>query len=657
MDRRLKRLEAVQEMVLSIDLLQSSCDDLTVFLAAVHAELSRIIYAENFYVALYDADRHGFQIVYMCDSEDEISDPDHLEVVSDQYQSLTAWVVLNRKPLILTAAQEEEISKTLPSGRFTNGKVAEHWMGMPLLRRNGSCLGAIVTQSYDPARTFSEEDQALFRFIANHIATVVDQLQTVKWLEQSISDRTALLEAEVADRKRGEQLQHALYEIAALSAEGGDVVGHYKRLHEIFGRVMYAPNFVVALYDESCQEISIAYIVDEKEDSASPDAPVVRKFPMGEGMTSLVIRSRQPWLIDGALCDELQATGRIGKLYGSRDFYSWMGVPLIVEEHLYGVLIVQSYDPDVLYNQSDLEVLNFIGNHVAAALARWTADHELKEAQAGLTRRNAELSDALESLKVAQAELVRQEKLASLGGLVAGIAHEVNTPLGICVTATSHLSEELKLVEADLNNDQLDEDGLRNFFKTAGEAVRILQANTQRAAALVRSFKQVAVDQSSDVARDFNLGAYLDEIILSLRPNLKNSSHAVNLDCPPDIEMFSFPGALSQVVSNLVMNSLIHGFDGVTGGKIDLSARREGDVVRLIYQDTGKGMDEASLQKLFDPFFTTKRGQGGSGLGAHIVFNLITGVLGGKVSVSSKSGEGLRYECLLPVRQAGKAAA
>jgi signal transduction histidine kinase len=251
-------------------------------------------------------------------------------------------------------------------------------------------------------------------------------------------------------------------------------------------------------------------------------------------------------------------------------------------------------------------------------------------------------------LQEAQSELVRQEKLASLGRLVAGVAHEINTPLGICVTATSHLVQELKLTREELANGEMTEDSLNAFLDIVDQSLRIMTTNTQRAAALVKSFKQVAVDQSSGDVRRFNLGAYVNEVLLSLQPKLKGKPVKVEVDCPHDLQLESHPGAVSQILTNMVMNSLVHGFEDGQAGRIGIRAAHDGETVTLEYADDGIGMDQDTLGKLFDPFFTTKRGSGGSGLGAHILYNLATGALGGSVRVDSAPGKGLQYQLKFP---------
>jgi signal transduction histidine kinase len=179
-------------------------------------------------------------------------------------------------------------------------------------------------------------------------------------------------------------------------------------------------------------------------------------------------------------------------------------------------------------------------------------------------------------------------------------------------------------------------------------AMRIIDNNTRRGAELVHSFKQIAVDQSSGKRRTFDLAEYLDEILLSLKPKLKLAPCTVKVECPTGIQMSSYPGALSQVVTNLIMNSLLHAFDGRSRGTITVQGEASGDDVVLKVSDDGIGMAAADLNRFFDPFFTTKRGSGGTGLGAHIVFNQVTSVLGGTIRVTSAPGEGLQVQMRLP---------
>jgi signal transduction histidine kinase len=640
MESRLARLEAVQSMLLEIGQLSASCTDITEFIGAVHRALGRIMYAENFYVTLAEREDGTVRFVYFVDTVDEGPSPDERVTLASPEQSPTAWVMLNRQNLSMTA---DDVRARDEGRNWGQGSMAEHWMGCPLLDQQHEVLGAIVIQSYLPQHTYSEEDQALFALIANHVSNALQGLQSMDRLERAVQERTLLLAREVAERRRAEQIQHALYQIADLSASALETDALAASLHGIIGELMVAKNFLIALVHPESNELSVPYYADEK-DRYAPH----QRFPYGTGLVSYVLQSRQAQLHDAGSVARLRAAGKIKEPLGNIDIASWIGAPMLVHDKAYGMLVVQSYDPTIVYTKLDLDLLAFIASHVAVAIARMQADRAIRKAKESLEQQNAALAQALHQLKQAQSELVRQEKLASLGQMVAGVAHEINTPLGICVTATSHLVEELRLTRAELAAGEMTEDSLNGFFDVVDQSLRIMTTNTQRAASLVRSFKQVAVDQSSDDIRSFNLAGYVNEVLLSLQPKLKGRPVKVEVECPKDLVLDSFPGAVSQILTNMVVNSLVHGFERGQAGRIGIRAALDGDMVVFEYGDDGAGMDPETLAKLFDPFFTTKRGNGGSGLGGHILYNLVTGALGGTLRVESSPGKGLQYHLRFP---------
>ncbi|MFZ6751113.1 GAF domain-containing protein [Undibacterium sp. Ren11W] len=638
MENRLHRLEAVQAILLEIGQKATACRDITEFLRTVHLALGRIMYAANFYAALTDGHNKSVRFTYFVDEADQTPDPDELFALPPTNESATSWVIQNRQRLILTAAEFSTMITTA-----WNGTPAEHWMGCPLLDQQGQILGAMVIQSYHAENMYGEEDQALFTLIASHVSIALQSLQSMSSLELAVKERTALLEHEIAERRHAEALQRALFEIAELSSSVEHVNALYASIHNSIAKLLFARNFVILRFHAESNEISIEYFVDETE-----AMPAVNRFPLGVGLSSYVIRSKQAQLIDHARFEKLIASAEIRHGLGNLQMSSWMGAPMLVHEQIIGVIILQSYDQKILYSEQDLNLLAFVANHVASALSRFDAELALRITKNDLEQQNSALSQALQALQEAQSELVRQEKMVALGGLVAGIAHEINTPLGICVTATSHLAEELKLTRQELAENRLTEQGLQQFFEVLDQALRILESNTHRAATLVRSFKQVAVDQSSDQLREFDLHDYLEEILHSLQPKFKGKKIAITLNCASGILVTSFPGALSQLLTNMLMNSLTHGFNTNAEGQIYIAAYLDADQVCLEYSDNGNGMDAQALTKLFDPFYTTKRGQGGSGLGAHIIFNLITSVLKGTIQASSEIGHGLRYSLRFP---------
>ncbi|WP_416305501.1 ATP-binding protein [Neptunicella sp. SCSIO 80796] len=279
---------------------------------------------------------------------------------------------------------------------------------------------------------------------------------------------------------------------------------------------------------------------------------------------------------------------------------------------------------------------------------------EKSKIAAELRKSNDELATSVENLNVAKDQLVESERMASLGGLVAGIAHDVNTPLGIGVTAASFLQERLKNLQAAYESKSLSTKAMNSFIVESQQTTTLLMSNLNRASSLIASFKQVAVDQTSEVERIINVKQYLGEIIQSLAPNLKKTQHVINVECPDDLEVFCAPGIVAQIFTNMIMNSVIHGFDNIEAGQIDINVSKSAKKLVIDYRDNGKGMTPEVLNQHFDAFFTTTRGKGGSGLGTHIMYNLVTQALKGNIKANSAPGKGLSYKITFPLRSSDK---
>jgi signal transduction histidine kinase len=275
----------------------------------------------------------------------------------------------------------------------------------------------------------------------------------------------------------------------------------------------------------------------------------------------------------------------------------------------------------------------------------------LSESNSKLANRNTALIHSLHELKATQKQLIESEKMASLAGLVAGVAHEINTPVGTSITAASHLFDRVVKIRSSFELDEMTRTDLDKFFQRSEKACSILLANLQRSSELIQSFKQVAVDQSSLKQRVFNICDYLHEISQSLQPRLKKSQHQLLIECQTPIELNTCPGVLSQVITNLVMNSIIHGFandvDRLGIMRIEVTPVDDSKV-RLVYTDNGAGIAEQHLDKIFEPFYTTNREEGGSGLGLHLVYNSVTTHLGGTIQVESKPQAGVRFTIEFP---------
>ena len=291
--------------------------------------------------------------------------------------------------------------------------------------------------------------------------------------------------------------------------------------------------------------------------------------------------------------------------------------------------------------------------HGAAVVRDITARKAAEEARTTLTtslqQQVAETQAALEALRATQDKLVQSEKMASLGVLVAGIAHEINTPVGIAVTAASHLRDRMRLLGEAISEGTLKKSQLLDTVATSRQSAEMVLSNLERAAELIQSFKQVAVDQTSRETRTIDLDVYLHETLHSLHPRIKATPHRVELLCPPGVSLHLAAGALSQVVSNCVLNALDHAFPHGQAGMVRVGAIREGEAVLLTIADDGVGIAPEVLPRIYDQFFTTRRGAGGSGLGLHIVYNLVTQTLGGTIAVESVPGKGTTFTVRLPV--------
>ncbi|CAK0753199.1 histidine kinase [uncultured Gammaproteobacteria bacterium] len=284
-------------------------------------------------------------------------------------------------------------------------------------------------------------------------------------------------------------------------------------------------------------------------------------------------------------------------------------------------------------------------------LARVATHVALKHSRDEIVEARDRAEQALTELKAMQEHLIQAEKLAALAGLVAGVAHEINTPIGIAVTAASTLNDETVAIQALIDASQAKKSQVLAYFGTARESSDLVIRHCLRAASLIKSFKQIAVDQTSDEMRPLDLCDYLRETVTSLGPELKKNGAVVAIDAPGVIMAEIFPGALCQIVTNLIMNSLIHGLDeGRRPGEIGVSLRREpgSKTVELRHHDTGLGIAANIAPRIFEPFFTTRRGRGGSGLGLGIVHNLVTQRLGGTIRHEDTPGGGATFIIRFP---------
>lgn len=323
------------------------------------------------------------------------------------------------------------------------------------------------------------------------------------------------------------------------------------------------------------------------------------------------------------------ATSTLSTLFpSSAAMHSLMIAPLVVAEQVMGVMIVRSHK-HTIYSEREKLIFRALCAYGATAFVNAKAYQQLQDAHV---------------------QLVAHGKMVALGSMVAGIAHELNTPIGNCLLAASTLEMETATFE-DLNTkNTLRRSDLNSFIDVSKRSLQMVMRGLNTAANLVSSFKQVAADQESEQRSHFFLHELLHKIPGLIGKELKDSGHTLCIDAPNDIHMHSYPEPFTRVLINLIMNSLAHAFDNGTRGQMNLTARRsKNDTVTIIFHDNGIGINELNLKRIFDPFFTTKLGQGYVGLGLNISYNIVTFILKGSISVESHEGKGCTFTLELPI--------
>lgn len=274
---------------------------------------------------------------------------------------------------------------------------------------------------------------------------------------------------------------------------------------------------------------------------------------------------------------------------------------------------------------------------------------EVEEKQAELFLVNDQLEQSLDHLKDTQEQLIQSEKFAALGELVAGVAHEINTPLGIGITLATFIDDKHKRLLKLFESGQLSKSELQEYNESVSEALSVMVNSLNRSAEIIGSFKNVAGEQSAYELRQFNVRAYFEDVLQNLKPRLKKTTHEVVLVCDPEIVIYHYPGVFSHILTNFIVNSLVHGFPEDKSGQITIEFYKLDQSCQLIYTDNGVGITEQHISKIFDPFYTTKKGQGSTGLGLHIVHNIVTQNLSGKIGVITGENEGVCFTIDFPI--------
>ncbi|MEN9867640.1 MAG: hypothetical protein RL748_3230 [Pseudomonadota bacterium] len=455
----------------------------------------------------------------------------------------------------------------------------------------------------------------------------ITEIQTLNsGLEASVAQRTAeLVDANSSLQRANEDLANAVSVLRLMGDIGREITANldaeavFEALHRHVGRLLDAP--VLSLYRTNAASTVLEFSFARED--GQPLQKVYIPLDSPTSNAAQAARERREILIE-------MKSGEVNPAHipGTRNMLTMLYAPLIVDQRLLGVMSIQT-DKVCAYGERELLIFRTLCAYVAIALDN---------------------ANTFRQLRQTQQQLVEQEKLAALGSLVAGVAHELNTPLGNSLMMASALQEQVDTFIGKLNSPMMQRTDLLSFVDDVQEASTVIGRSISSAADLVSSFKQVAMDRTTAQRRVFNLLQTSHEIIATMTNQIKIAGHSIELDMPDDVSMNSYPGPYGQVISNFINNALLHGFDGREQGRMRLSARQDSpDRVTIEFSDNGVGINEPDIKRIFDPFFTTKMGQGGNGLGLSISYNIVTSLLNGHISVVSEPGQGTRFSLDVPL--------
>lgn len=435
---------------------------------------------------------------------------------------------------------------------------------------------------------------------------------------------------------------------------------------------------LVSTLESSTQDLKCSILLVNKDKKtlsplvapSLPDTFVesLYNFPIGpeEACCGAAVYSKQPVITSNIHRHPNWA--RYQDLLAEVDFVSCWSCPVISpDDEVLGTFSAY-YSDEVEPSEEDLDALRYEAKIVALILERANNIEKLKRANSSLEQRveertqalteaNVLLKKALEQRNEVRTQLVEMENMAALGTMMSSLTHEINTPVGVAITAISHLRTVQALSREQFDKGALKRSDLEKFYAECDESCDIIERNLVRSTELIKTFKQLSIDQHSQDARRVNLSGYVDEILLSLKPRLKRAKHMFCIDIAPDLEIISNPGAISQLLINLILNSAKHGFEADERGRITIRARQfnTGGIphLELLYKDNGKGMSKHTVENLYKPFFTQARSSGGSGLGMHICYNIVVKVLEGSIDCESEPGKGVTFAIVFPLGETG----
>ncbi|MGX5172598.1 GAF domain-containing protein [Aliikangiella sp. IMCC44653] len=605
-----KRSEAIQSTLYYVSNLASENLSLQDLFANIHSAIGKMVYAENFYVALLDKQTNLLDWVYLVDSNQEY-DYEKLKKIPDDVKdkSLARLVVESGDYLNINKKQIKRLVENKKVKLI--GATCEYYLGIPLMFSDGA-HGVMAVQSYDSTISFSAADEELLVFVAQSIVSTLERRAYQDLLERQVKNRTKeltrinqKLEVEVAQREESEKLQNALYRISETPQECSTDNELYIRLHSIISQLMYAKSFYIVIVNPQQQEFKFEYVAD------AVDKDIPKSIPFGTSLTHYVYRKKQLVHLNRSQIIALENKGEFN-LQGSIP-EDWIGVPLMSDFEMIGIMIIQSYDHNYLYGDREIGILSFVSTHISDALQRKRAERELRETYEALAE------------KTKKAEEASRAKSAFL----ATVSHEIRTPMNGVLGMLSLLDD------TEMNSRQRD-----YVTKTLTSAKSLLGIIND-----ILDFSKIEEGKMELESTGFNLIEVLDNImdLFSSKLNEKGISFYLDLDSQVKLFRRGDPLRLSQIIVNLIGNAIKF----TNQGFIRLSiTEKANSVLHFEVEDTGIGIAKDKREKIFQSFTqaddTTTRKFGGSGLGLSISQQLVN-LMGGKIYVDGQQDKGSKF--------------